>query len=160
MNKTYETYIDDILKQSEVLKWIEEQPENVFYEAAKLYDEESIYPQKLMNEIAKSKLYSLYISGKYNVHERIEYYGIINRIARDFPSLAALIAIQTTFVIYPLVEFANEDIQKRYLEPLLNGEISGAFASFENQTAYSREQRKSRQRRYEPRSVARLLHKR
>ncbi|MBG9985219.1 acyl-CoA/acyl-ACP dehydrogenase [Aerococcaceae bacterium DSM 111022] len=137
MNKTYETYIDDILKQSEVLKWIEEQPENVFYEAAKLYDEESIYPQKLMNEIAKSKLYSLYISGKYNVHERIEYYGIINRIARDFPSLAALIAIQTTFVIYPLVEFANEDIQKRYLEPLLNGEISGAFASFENQTAYS-----------------------
>lgn len=137
MNKTYETYIDDILKQSEVLKWIEEQPENVFYEAAKLYDEESIYPQKLMNEIAKSKLYSLYISGKYNVHERIEYYGIINRIARDFPSLAALIAIQTAFVIYPLVEFANEDIQKRYLEPLLNGEISGAFASFENQTAYS-----------------------
>ena len=137
MNKTYETYIDDILKQSEVLKWIEEQPENVFYEAAKLYDEESIYPQKLMNEIAKSKLYSLYISGKYNVHERTEYYGIINRIARDFPSLAALIAIQTTFVIYPLVEFANEDIQKRYLEPLLNGEISGAFASFENQTAYS-----------------------
>lgn len=137
MNKTYETYIDDILKQSEVLKWIEEQPENVFYEAAKLYDEESIYPQKLMNEIAKSKLYSLYISGKYNVHERIEYYGIINRIARDFPSLAALIAIQTTFVIYPLVEFANEDIQKRYLEPLLNGEISGAFGSFENQTAYS-----------------------
>lgn len=137
MNKTYETYIDDILKQSEVLKWIDEQPENVFYEAAKLYDEESIYPQKLMNEIAKSKLYSLYISGKYNVHERIEYYGIINRIARDFPSLAALIAIQTAFVIYPLVEFANEDIQKRYLEPLLNGEISGAFASFENQTAYS-----------------------
>ncbi|MBG9988292.1 acyl-CoA/acyl-ACP dehydrogenase [Aerococcaceae bacterium DSM 111176] len=137
MNKTYDAYINDILDQSDLIKWIEGQPHNVFSEAAKLYDEESIYPKELMDEIGKSRLYSLYIGGKYNINDRIEYYGALNRIAREFPSLAALVAVQTAFVIFPLLEFANEDIQKRYLEPLLNGEITGAFASFENQTAYS-----------------------
>ncbi len=133
-NRVFNQYLNDCKKSSSLLKWLKNQDTSVFREAAKAYDQAGVYPNDLVHAIIQQPVYTKYLTGQHQFQSRLEYYEFMRELATLFPSLASLIAIQTDYILYSLSRFANDKFKSQYLEPTLDGQLIGAFASYEHET--------------------------
>ncbi len=133
-NRVFNQYLNDCRKTSPLLQWFENQDPTIFQEAAKQYDQAGIYPNDLVQAIIQQPIYDKYLTGQHQFQSRLEYYEFMREVAALFPSLASLIAIQSDYILYSLSRFANDNLKQEYLNPTLDGQLIGAFASYEHET--------------------------
>lgn len=122
---------------SEWIKKIESHFSRRLYDFALESDRNDTFPQELVDYILADADFRQVISHIDRYENQWDFYKIIYGISYDFAALASILLTQVVNGIYPMMRFGSDLQQEKYLKPLIQGELMGAFAySEDGQASY------------------------
>ncbi len=122
-------------EQQMVRNSIREFAQNEIAPLAREYDEEEKFPRKQLDGLAELGLLGMIIPEEYGGagFDSVSYALALEEIAKADASVAVIISVTNSVCCYPILSWGTEEQKQKYLVPLAEGEMLGAFCLSEPQ---------------------------
>ena len=106
-------------------EWVKREVSPIIEEAA----QKAVFPQQLISGLAEIGAFGPYIPEKYGGAglDQISYGLIMQEIERGDSGIRSTASVQSSLVMYPIMQYGNEEQRKRFLPKLASGEWIGCF---------------------------------
>jgi butyryl-CoA dehydrogenase len=93
-------------------------------------DRNQRYPEEVIKKIAEQEWMGIYFPPEYGGAgaDMMSYVIVLEELARACSSTCVVVSAHSSLAGYPLYKFGTEEQKKKYLIPLCQGEMLGAFA--------------------------------
>ena len=93
-------------------------------------DEEEKFPAEIVKKLGQLGFMGMTIPTQYGGagYDTLSYVLALVEIAKKCASTAIIMSVNNSLVCYPIYEFGSEDLKKKYLVPLAQGQKLGAFS--------------------------------
>jgi butyryl-CoA dehydrogenase len=93
-------------------------------------DEEEKFPAEIVKKLGQLGFMGMTIPTQYGGagYDTLSYVLALVEIAKKCASTAIIMSVNNSLVCYPIYEFGSEDLKKKYLIPLAQGQKLGAFS--------------------------------
>lgn len=105
--------------------WVKREVSPIIEEAA----QQAVFPKQLINGLAEIGAFGPYIPEEYGGAglDQISYGLIMQEIERGDSGIRSTASVQSSLVMYPIMQYGSEEQRKKYLPKLASGEWIGCF---------------------------------
>lgn len=105
--------------------WVKREVSPIIEQAA----QEAVFPKQLLNGLAEIGAFGPYIPEEYGGAglDQISYGLIMQEIERGDSGIRSTASVQSSLVMYPIMQYGNQQQRKKYLPKLASGEWIGCF---------------------------------
>lgn len=123
--------LDELLSQEHKMvrdatrDWVKREVSPIIEQAA----QEAVFPKQLLNGLAEIGAFGPYIPEEYGGAglDQISYGLIMQEIERGDSGIRSTASVQSSLVMYPIMQYGNQQQRKKYLPKLASGEWIGCF---------------------------------